>query len=337
MAASSPLNLLVDLHVLLGGACFGLLGAWMAKLRGHAGGARLIWIPAGKYFSTMLGLVPLGLVFERIVGAWPGTDPSAGLAWAAVLWISTAWMVSSLLEWPFFHLALRGCTTGRSLALSARANGLTLVLLAALYLPFCRLELLADRGPVTPARPLQVYYLRGEGLHRSGGKGEETLMTGLALGPESRLFARRGVRGWDLWLLDRAPTRLLEGFAPALARIPSQPAVARHLKKGVQVGEPTLAECYGKPAEGAAEAESAWALRLGRWPWEGLEVTSRGVGEPYRLALDTPLLSWAPRCATRLPGEQVLFQLGPHLWLLDLGSGRRTPFAKGQGAIAVFE
>lgn len=341
MPFTSALHLLIDLHFLLGGLVLGLLGALLAWNTRGVMGWRLLWIPLGKYASTLLLLFPLAIACERWVEEWLGNAPLARLPWLWAGQVIVFGLLSALAEWPFFHRAVAG-RAASSLVLSVRANALSLVLLVAAYLPVCEFGLLRHGGssapPLDPS--IQVLYLReGTVFRRSPGGREERLLSGLSMGAESRLFARRGERGWELWLRGAGAERriLLDQVAPEGAEIPQQAALALHLKKTVGLMEPTLLECHGKPAGSAREETSDWALQVGRWPEEGLAMRSRTVEGGWRVALDTPLLSWRARCATRLPGELALFQMGPYLWMLDLANRRVECLGRGQGALVVID
>lgn len=333
----SNLRTLVNAHFLLGGLVFGLVGVLLvqANARTWTRTGHWAWIVAAKYVSTLLLLMPLAVVFARFAPAWLGPNPLVRLPWLMVAFLVLAWFFSALVEWPFFSKAVGG----RALLLSMRANAITVLLLVALFLPFCDFGLLTSK-PMSPlaASPMRVLYLHNDSLlGRQLGGMEERLMPGLSFTQEARLFARRGEQSWELWLQDGAstPRQLLTNIAPLAAEIPQQPALHVQGKKVLLTGEATLSQTYGKPATALAQEQSAWSLRLGLWPWEGLEVSSRDVKGSYRVALDTPLLSWNARCGTHLPGERVLFQMGPYLWFLDLEDRRVSAFAKGQGALVV--
>lgn len=343
LPSSPPLYALVNAHFLLAGPVLGLLGAGVLWLHtGTKGWRSVAWPVGAKALSTTGLLFPLSVAFGGMLPRLLGQDPLGRLPWLGLAFGALLLLLSSMLEWPFFHRAMvqRGWKT--ALALSFRANTLCLVLLMALYLPFCGLSLLgASRGGLAIGAGdsgTQVFYLREGALYQRGLEGpEKCLGSTLAFGGDARLFARRGDSGWDLWLQerDRAPRLIRSSVAPITAMAPQQPALYVKQKKSVRTTEPALPECFGKPAEAVSEADSAWAIHLGEWPREGLRVESRDLREGYGLALDTPLLSWEARCGTRLPGERLLFQMGPYLWLLELETKRLRLFAKGQGAQAV--
>lgn len=334
---ASLLKVLVNAHFLLGGLVFGVLGAALVRTSRVGWKGRVGWLVTAKYISSTLLLFPLSIVFGRVLPAWLGLDPVGRLPWLAAGFTLLALALSALVEWPFFY-RVRGDKWG-SLGCSIRANALTMVLLTAVYLPFCELGIWGLPASPVVASGFKAFYLREGGLFMRQSEGrEQCLNSGLRFSAEARLFARRGREGWDLWLQDAqaAPQCLLTAVAPERMEIPQQASRHTQAKKTVQTGEPTLGQTTGKPAEVVPETESAWSLRVGRWPWEGLQVSSRDVKGSYRVALDTPLLSWNVRCATRLPGEQVLFQMGPYLWVLDLEARHLGIWAKGQGAVVVW-
>lgn len=339
LSPPSPLTAMVNAHFLLGGVFFGLLGALLLRVSVGIRGKRWVGLVGAKYLSTFLVLFPLSVGTVKLLPSWLGSDSLGRLPWVFLVLGLVVWLLSALLEWPFFQWAQAGRGASHSLALSLRANAIALVLLIAYYLPVCELGLLKHSVPTSQATsPLQILYLRdGNVFRRQGGGTEECLVSGLNFSPEARLFARRGEGGWELWLQDLEPTprRILENIAPSSARIPQQPALHMQIKKAVLTGEATISHTWGKPAEAIPEMDCAWSLRLGRWPWEGLEVSSREAKEAYRVALDTPLVSWNARCATRVTEERVVFQMGPFLWVLALDTRQAQILARGQGALVV--
>lgn len=339
-SSTPPIYALANAHFLLAGPLLGLVGAALLRLRGARGWRPLLWAVLAKAVSTLTLVFPLSVAFAGVLPTMLGDHHLGRLPWLVLGFLGLLLVLSALLEWPFFHRAGRPRSGAAALALSFRANTVCLLLLGAAYLPFCELSLLkAKTSEPSPSDPhLQVFYLRdGTLYHRSLGGPETLVMKGLKADAESRLFARRGEQGWDLWLQDRdgAPRLVRVGIAPPTALAPAQPALHTQLKNSVRTAEPTLPEAWGKPAELVPEAASPWALHMGQWPWEGLRVDSRDLRPSYCLALDTPFLSWEPRCATRLPGECLLFQMGPYLWLLELDSCRLHLLARGQGAQVV--
>lgn len=343
LLSSPPLYTLANAHLLLAGPVLGLVGAGLLRLHaGMKGWRPAAWVAGAKALSTAAVVFPLSVVFTGLLPRLLGADPLARLPRLGLAFGGLVLLASSLLEWPFFHRALAFRSGKAALGLSLRANAACLVLLLAVYLPFCELSLLgAKRGAAAPAARdagIQVFYLRNGALLRRGLEGPEAgLASGLAFGGDARLFARRGDQGWDLWIQerDRAPRLVQSAVAPGTARAPQQPALHVQLQGSVRTVEPALPETHGRPAEGMSEAHSSWTVHMGRWPREGLRVESRDLRGGYRLALDTPLVSWEARCGTRLPGERLLFQMGPCLWLLDLETRELTFFAKGQGAVAI--
>jgi len=340
LASSSPLYVMANAHFLLAGPVLGLVGVGLLPRHGGRIGWRpAAWVVAAKALSTAGLVFPLAVVFAGWLPSLLGQNPLGRLPWLYLLFGVVLWLTSGFLEWPFFHRAQVPRGGKAALALSFRANAVCLLILAALYLPFCSLSLLGTPRASGTAGALdegiQVFYLREGALFgRSLSGPERCLAPRVAYGAEARLFARRGEGGWDLWIQERdqAPRWVQNFVAPSEAEAPSQAALHIKLKKSTRTTEPALPETYGKPAEILVEGDSAFFLRLGEWPWQGLRVESRDLGGAYTVALDTPLLSWEARCATRLPGERLLFQMGPYIWLLELETRRLLLFAKGQGA-----
>lgn len=339
-SSTPPIYALANAHFLLAGPLLGLVGAALLRLRGVWGWRSAAWAILAKAVSTLVLVFPLSVTFAGVLPTLLGDQPLARLPWLGLAFLGVLLVLSTLLEWPFFHRAGLPRSGVAALALSSRANAVCLLLLVATYLPFCELSLLQARAmsPGSSDPKVQVFYLRdGALLQRNLGGPETLVMTGLKADAEARLFARRGEEGWDLWLQasEEAPRLVAPAVAPHPAQAPAQPALHIKLKASVRTAEPTLPATWGKPAELVPEAASPWAIHLGQWPWEGLRADSRDLRPSYRLALDTPFLSWEARGATRLPGERLLFQMGPYLWLLELDSSEVHLFARGQGAQVV--
>lgn len=339
-SSTPPIYVLANAHFLLAGPLLGLVGVALLRLRGARGWRPAAWAILAKTASTLALVFPLSVAFAGVLPTTLGARPLVHLQLLVFGFLAVLLVLSTLLEWPFFCQARVPRNSKVALTLSLRANAVCILLLVAVYLPFCELSLLkAEASGLGPSDPsLQVFYLREGALFQRRLGGAETLvMTGVKTDAEARLFAQRGGQGWDLWLKarDGASRFLWAGIAPYPAQAPAQPALHVKLKTSVRTREPALSETWGTPAELIPEAASAWAIHLGQWPWEGLRVDSRDLRPGYRLALDTPFLSWEVRCATRLPGERLLFQMGPYLWLLDLDSGKVHQFARGQGAQVV--
>lgn len=341
LPSSPPLYLLANAHFLLAGPVLGLVGAGMLYWReGRKGWRPVAWAVGAKALSTVALVFPLSVAFTGLLPSLLGADPLGRLPWLVLAFGGLLCLVSSILEWPFFHGVLGNGKA--ALAVALRANAVCLVLLVAMYLPFCSLSLLGMKcgEAIVSAsdKGIEVFYLRDGALLCRGLAGpERRLEAGLVYGGDARIFARSGERGWDLWIQERdsAPRLLRHSIAPETAQAPQQLALHVKLKTSVRTVEPALAETFGKPAECVPESEGAWAIHLGEWPKDGLRVASRGLGGGYQVALDTPLLSWDVRCATRLPGERLLFQMGPYLWVLDLQTQQLRLFAKGQGAAVI--
>jgi hypothetical protein len=51
--------------------------------------------------------------------------------------------------------------------------------------------------------------------------------------------------------------------------------------------------------------------------------------------LDTPFISWYPERATLIPGDRVVFELGPNIVLLDMPTKRLAVLAEGRCPVAV--
>ncbi|MDO8349002.1 MAG: hypothetical protein Q7T30_02110, partial [Planctomycetota bacterium] len=87
----------------------------------------------------------------------------------------------------------------------------------------------------------------------------------------------------------------------------------------------------------ATTSDSGWVVDMGNWASEGLFATHRPTGRHLWLALDTPFLAWASRDATLLPGDVVVYALGPHIVALELATLRLAVLAQGHSPVVALD
>jgi hypothetical protein len=68
---------------------------------------------------------------------------------------------------------------------------------------------------------------------------------------------------------------------------------------------------------------------------EGLQAWNKKTNEKLNAALETPFVIWPSRNATVLPGDQVVYQLGDQIVVLDLRTRRIGLVARGRGPVVI--
>ena len=80
-----------------------------------------------------------------------------------------------------------------------------------------------------------------------------------------------------------------------------------------------------------------WKARTGFWAIEGLHAENEKDGKKFYIALETPFVQWYMRSVTILPGDQVVFQMGDQIVLLDLESHKMGLVTKGRWPVVSFD
>ena len=99
-------------------------------------------------------------------------------------------------------------------------------------------------------------------------------------------------------------------------------------------------ESYGDLPSGSVDdvatlANSEWTVHTGYWAFEGLRA-EKGDTRKW-LALELPFLHWYSRFATVLPGDQIVYQLGNQIVLLDLNADKIGLITMGYGPVVILE
>jgi hypothetical protein len=85
------------------------------------------------------------------------------------------------------------------------------------------------------------------------------------------------------------------------------------------------------------EKEQDSDIWCGFWPEEGLRYRDIKSGDYSGIALGIPLMMWPARNATVLPGDIVVFELGPQVVVFNLKTRKIGLLAFGHGPVAVLE
>ncbi len=293
--AGTPLLWATGFHLLFGNALIGVGEALVAaRLVRDVRAADLCpWTIAANYVSTIGGFMVLSRLARWADPVVLGSEPLYHAPRFLLLLLGAALALSIVIEWPFFALALRrsNASPRRTLAATACAQA-------------------ASHAVLVPAA--------------------------LVLGTATVYTIGQPVRGVDFAVSKDAEVRFisLDGSTEWRIRLDGHPATKhREVAPGERDGR--LAE-RGRGARGfgpaldlRAEHDRIWSVDTGFWPGEGLRARSARTGVRTRIALELPGLRWSARYATVLPGEQVVYQLGRQIVLLDLASRRIALLALG--------
>ncbi|MCB9850097.1 MAG: hypothetical protein H6817_05270 [Phycisphaerales bacterium] len=340
----TPLMLAGAFHLFIGNAIIGIgEGTLIARLF-HASYRRaIIAMIVANYFSLFTATIAL---------EWRGTpmqpifaDVTIENAWtilAVLLFLCI--LFSAILEWPFCWLGLHGTSKrlGKSIVATIVAQLASYAILVPWYLSVGTVSVLTRVSQAPPATfaknaDATVYYIEvdtgdvcrmnGDGAHAETVRKLElhdrnTRLYCLANsnGADAQLFARWGrdedesVVVHDTLAVD--PTRVCES--------PS----ATELNDGTWLH-------FGKSIDLRPPDDAHWEVQTGFWAAEGLTAENETTHERLWLALETPVMNWPSRNATILPHDQIIYQLGDQIVLVDLEARKIGLLARGRGPFVV--
>ena len=191
-----------------------------------------------------------------------------------------------------------------------------------------------------------VYFISDDGdaveHARIDGSGRSRVATLSSTHPNARIFWLPGSRqgSWELWVT--APTA-------------EEAAVGREARHAQQVlsddvhgraavtwddesGEHRLlAQMFGYTADLTQEDPAPWSVRASTPPAGGLSAIARGGRQSMWLGVDTPFVNLRSLCPTLLPHDQVVYQLGDQIVLLDLNTMQIGVIARGRSPVVLIE
>ncbi len=322
----------------------GALVSWWAKVRYRRAAAVMI---AANLFSAAVG-VP---VVQHFATAAQRTVPAEtwfyGYGTIQLRFLIAAYILTVVLEWPFVWFA-----GWPARARPARAGVISLavqaVTYAALWVPMLKAgntsifrDFDCHARPADVARlPGWIYYQATDGnVHRirlDGTRDERAFRLDGSWAPTSRpegfspwqdwwpnLEARASEngRGVSLWVVDRTRQVELATSIPGQATpLPDDPFMSL-------APVPDL-----RPA-----AQRGTTFRCGGWSTDGIWVNGPGASSTYYLGVGTVLADWPIRNATVLPGDVLVFQMGPHLLTVDWPRRLAARIATGRNPVVVLD
>ncbi len=339
--AGTPLMWAEAFHLLVGNALIGLLEGWLlTRLYNLSAGRTIPLVIVGNYFSMFIGQWSLKWLASRSEQV-----TMLNLTWFLTLTALTFFVATIVLELPFVVAALwkNDRRIRRSLIGSLVAQTVSYGLLFAYYWNASATSILTQaniqRDLAFAADPSHsVLFVGATDRHLYEVKLDGSELRSIdELGRATeyaRLFLRQSSDGesLDLCLADRDANDRPAQVQTLVVRV----AVNLPFESSSRFGD----DCDSWWAFGAAldlrsSDERSYEVETGFWPVEGIVVRPESAGTPLRLALETPFVAWYARCATALPGNQVVFQLNDQIVLLDIESRKLGLIARGYGPLVI--
>ncbi len=356
--AGTPLMWLTMGHLLIGNA---LIGVGEAVLIARLFKARLcLAVPVlivANYVSMIAGAAlvghyggDIGGIARLIVGE---ESLSNAIRFNLLALLSLAF-VTTLVEWPFVFAVLPARNrVARSIVATLAAQAASYLVLTLLYFRVSNMSVVTQTVNTDPADFARttnawVYYLPLDrsGLWRVRPDGADNARVREIGAPDewARLYWLRSTdgAGWDLWITTPAdrPT-----YVPSGPQRPKQPLLtglagraAMHRRDETPGGTRTNNwTSWGKAPDLRLAGADELSVRAGFWPAEGLVV---GKGDLYTgrcFAMETPVTNWVTRSPTLLPHDQVVYQLGDQIVLLDLNTRQIGLITRGTSPVVIIE
>jgi hypothetical protein len=301
-------------------------------------GMMVVVMVVANYVSMALGM----FVFQRNTVEWfLGDVPLRRVRSFLVLAPLVTYVLSVFLEWPFVVWGMWKGRKGiwRTFGASVLANTASYVVLAVLYGMITEMSLvtvptLVEKGLAkNPGATVYFVGLKDNGLYRMrlDGTGRERVGDWVIRPDDERLELAKGEDGKKMNLV-----------AVTLPRRVNEQNVSRLLVPGVAGAEEVANKDrqtkfyeWGLPVDLRGEGKHDWDVETGIWPLYGLHAGNSATRENFKLALETPFSSWPSRSATILPGDQVVYEVGEQVVLLDLATKRMQFLARGRNPVAV--
>jgi hypothetical protein len=297
---------------------------------------RWLAVPAGRMYghallantcSATVGAFLLFLVTLQAAPVLLGDEPLRNVRRLTVFIVVAAFVLSVLMEWPFFHAAAppgRATTRRRSLLACTAAQATSYLLLLPFYAALSTNTL--GGWQVTEARDLAPH--PGATLLYVSPADHGLYAMPLAGGPTTRLLplGQGGDSRSDYVKL----VKDTDGRHVQLSRRGRDEA---QQQLGQFAGSPAAVHRYDDDLTGG-DANNPTDLRPERerkHRFYASPHTSRGLRHRERLlAVDLLFFGWTSRCPTILPGDQVVFQWGDQIILADVPGRRLAVLAHGR-------
>ena len=337
--AGTPLMWAGLAHLTIGNLLIGLIEAAIVRWRfAKRASPRLIAsIVAANYLSCIAGYLLISAFAGRVVALIGGPLPVYSLSRIMVSLAVASFVVTILLEWPFFWIALsRSAGVRRSLIATVLANAASyLVLLAWYWLASAtpaRWGVTLVRANALPPIPnARIFYISPNGKDVMQMRLDGSAPRNFCALPSPAL---NGVLGFseephdNSWELQMVPD--WNQSIRNVARIGPGCATTRPANPDDWT--------YNSNHPDDLEASGKWSVWTGFWPWRGIGCANELDGTRFQImAVEMPWLGWRSCNATVLPDDQLVFQLGEQIIRVDLKRRLAAAIAAGHGPVVILD
>jgi hypothetical protein len=337
------------LHLLVGNLIIGVVEGLLVAVLYRTGKLRTtLLLIAANYISMLAGVgifnaispSPLGDIFGQRAPAEITLDNVGWYHLRSLLWILGLTVV---LEFPFFWFIVRRQPHRyrRAILACGLAQFASYAMLAACYLPVSNMTVLIVERASPPSfgtnTAAWIYYINPQDgdvwrIHPDGSGRAHFAPLGIT-NRNARLSLRRQApdNAWDLWATQ------WEGSLSASILVTEALTTKGPRSDWNYVYEKSMSLWDREPIWLTDPADCSWDVQAEvGWPDGGLYATHRN-GQRVTVGLATPFLRWRTGSASVLPQDQVVFQLGDQVVLLDLNTRKLGLLALGRGPVVALD
>lgn len=317
------------LHLVFGnfliGFTEGMILAWLFKLNA----TRCVWVMILANYSSSWG----GLFLNSAITHLLSLNLYNAWFWFWVM-VGVAYLMTLIMEWPFVFFCFRKERNRlkRSLVANLLVNSVSYLLLFGWYWGasgkglYRNLNIVQAFQMAMPTNGIAYYISANDGDVYSVNllKQQSEKVADLKIADkDDRLLvqpASLDTNHWDIF--EHSKSVLIESNLNVIAA-PSR------LNDGTWFN-------FGEAPKLGSAAQSDWTFRTGFWSVEGLRGENSKTGETIWVSLETPFVSWIARGATHLPGDYIVFQLGPdQICILETSTKKVALLGRGYGPVVI--
>jgi hypothetical protein len=288
-----------------------------------------------NYFSAWVGSQTLLRYSDQLSRLVSGQVTLYNAPAYLIIMAVLAFAVTVFLEWPFCFWILRShlARLSRSFCASLLVQCISYAFLFYIYLHGSSLGVFQSVSidvNLVPPQPAQywVYYLDPKGfVCRMHPDGSQMKSLNVSVDVNSfgflppRLYAFKQPENdyYDLWAMDlgrsEKPKKLVTNFTrhAVFAHPPGDPNTLFSEPNQVMFRSFAVVDLRQQ------DSNSTWSADAPTdWAWWGLFCRDHVQNRGYRVAFETPFLVWNSSAVNMLPGNFVVYQLGPQIVLLDM-------------------
>lgn len=337
----TPLMWASMLHLAVGNAVIGIIeGSLLARMFKCPKLPSILILIAANYASAWAG----GVYLLDHLASLPDITILNIRYWFLV-YVLVAFVLTLLIEFPFFWLAMRSQkhSLRRALVATPVIHGISYALLLAWYWLASGTSMMTGLQVVSVAEmkisePFSLYYLSLDGkkllqMDLSPPGPAEVVSELASRSQNDRLFVRaRADSGYNLYIYLRSGDRRTPTESPVLEDFSEQAPVEWVIDK--KYSETARSSWFNFGPVPAIGTKSDWTYRTGFWPVQGIRGENEKTGSQVYYSLELPFAAWPVRNATQISGDYVVAQLGKdQICMMHLESGRIALITRGKGPI----